>query len=185
MKDGWFEIPGVQTGKRRIADQMKGLAPLLEHIALAPAEHRMRVCDLGCAEGLILKACVDAGAHDVAGFEFVPQAVDEANRQLGRNRVMRHDLNQDFTWPIDADVVLMLAILHKLRDPLRLIDKVIAHAPELVVVRLPKETPGYVVDRRSGGVRHDIGERLAHGGYELDRVEKGHFDEWTGYFRGR
>lgn len=178
MREGWFEIPGVQRGHRLLTDQLKGLGPLLDHVR----EHRGRVCELGCAEGLILKVCADAGARDIAGLEVSAQAVEEANRQLQGAIVKRHDLNEDFTWPIDADVVLMLAILHKLRDPGRLVQKVLEHQPGLIVIRLPKETPGFVKDRRSGGKPIMVGEHITRNGYELSRVERGHFDEWTGYF---
>lgn len=181
MPKGWFRIPGVQDGQRTIEEQLKGLGPLLEEIG---RRRTFRICDLGSAEGMILKACRDAGAHDVAGLELVPQYAAAANKLLGGPVVQLADLNTPtVAWPIDADVVLMLAILHKLRDPFRLVDQVIAHGPELVVVRLPASTPGFVRDKRSGGVKFDITGRFARGGFDLELEERGHFDEWVGYYR--
>lgn len=176
MGKGWFRIPGVQDGDRDLADQLKGLGP-----ALSEAQGKT-VLDLGCAEGLIAREFALAGAVSVHGLEMRAEAVTVA-RNVCRGRACTFeawDLNQP---PVcePADIALMLAILHKLRQPAVLLGRVIEHVkPQLMVIRLP----GPVIrDRRSGMVPFDVPDFCCNAGYGFERLLRGHFDEWVGYFR--
>jgi predicted RNA methylase len=181
MGKGWFKIPGVQDGDRTIAEQLKGLGRLLDEVA------GQTVLDLGCAEGLIANALLERGAARVFGVEIVAAAVETARRFCDSGDFICYDLNAPDVAQVVAarktDVVIMLAILHKLRDPFRLLDAVIANEPKLVVIRTATATPGYVRDSRSGNVKFDVSKRLTKAGYVLEHVDVGHFDEWVGYFR--
>jgi hypothetical protein len=68
--------------------------------------------------------------------------------------LLHADLNDQAThnWigGLDFEVCLMLAILHKLRDPAALIRTVARRQPELIVVRLPPKTAPVIIDKRSG-----------------------------------
>lgn len=185
MRKGWFKIPGVQHGDRTLQEQLKGLGPLLDEV------QGRHILELGCAEGLILAECMRRGAAQAWGIEVVPAAVEEAARQLSPYvaGVWQSDLDhvEIANFKRDADIVLMLAVLHKLQDPLRLVGSVLAanapHGPDLIVLRTPARTPGYVQDPRSGMKRFDVGVQLCQSGYAVERVEQAHFGEWTGYFR--
>lgn len=178
MRKGWFKIDGVQTGDRDLLDQMKGLRPALREAAGAT------VLDLGCAEGLIAREFVRAGAAAVHGVEIVPDAVNEARRQCNGLPVFitEADLNK-YRIKVGADIVLMLAILHKLRDPAARAHEFGCLAQRLAVVRLPPKDAPYVIDERSGNKPHDIRGALERAGLILVDVRRGHFNEWTGYFR--
>jgi SAM-dependent methyltransferase len=188
-RKGWFTIPGIQTGDRTLAQQLKGLTPALY------ACERKSILDLGCAEGLVAYAFAERGARRVRGYDVVPAAIQRAIAFKQDSRYAMHASAVDFR--VDnverlaglppelfaVDFVLALAILHKLKDPRRAARWIAKVAGELVVVRLPKDTPGFVLDERSGLVHHDISSDLGAGGFFLDRVERGSFEEWTGYYR--
>lgn len=181
---GWFEIPGVQKGDRTIEQQLKGLGPLLEEI------EGKTVLDLGCAEGLISHTLLLRGAKKAYLVDFVPENIRVASTLQPRHKLdaVVHDLNdledtRKLLADIRFDVVLMLAILHKLRKPLELVREVIAHAPGLIVIRTAASTPGFVQDPRSSFERFDFQPLLRDAGYALERVTSGSFNEWMGYFR--
>lgn len=183
MRKGWFKVTGVQDGDRTVEDQLKGLAP-----ALCAAKGRT-VLDLGSAEGLVAREFAAAGAEHVIGCDWLAAHVD-VGRALVRGQpvtLLQADLNDRAThnWiaGLDFQVCLMLAILHKLREPGTLVRTVARRQPELIVVRLPPATAPVIVDKRSGNRPCDVRANLEDHGYVIDRVELGHFDEWCGYFR--
>lgn len=181
MRKGWFKIENVQDGDRTVEDQLKGLDRLLTSVS------GKVVLDLGCAEGLIGKVLLERGARRVFGAEVVPEAVYQAMQGMDPSvfQVVRHDLNEASRWLIadaEADVVLMLAILHKLRRPQDLLEAVLETRPGLIVIRLPPATAPVIADARSNYVRYDVEQACLAHGYRLDLVELAHFDEWTGYF---
>lgn len=183
MRKGWFRVLGVQDGDRTLDDQLKGLDP-----AIAASKGKT-VLDLGCAEGLVAGAFADAGADHVLGAEWVDASVN-VGRALMRGKpvtILRADLNDGATlnWisGLDFQVCLMLAILHKLREPGVLLRTVARRRPELIVVRLPPATAPLIVDKRSGNRPCDVKVNLETHGYALEQVTRGHFDEWCGYFR--
>lgn len=181
MRKGWFKIPGVQDGDRTLEEQLKGLGPMLAEVGGAT------VLDLGCAEGMISLKCLEGGASSVIGFDsnaaFIERARKTSLPHPDFAQFTVKDLNQPPDGPWHSDIVLMLAILHKLRDPLKAVREWGQFASSLIVIRLPASTPGYVKDERSGFVVFDVRGQLEAMGFKLESVTKGHFDEWTGYFR--
>jgi len=162
MHKGWLKIPGVQDGDRTVEEQLLGLDTIADRFRGA------NVLDLGCAEGLIGRHCVDAwGAASVDGVTSVQYEIDEAQRQcVGRPmQFYRCDLR----WPdeiarlearlrLSYDVLLLLSILHKVRDPMRLLEWVVRYAAGIVVIRLP--APIIDMVRCQPGV-HPVGPWMA------------------------
>lgn len=193
MNKGWFKIAGVQDGDRTIEQQLKGLKPLFPEVA------DKWVLDLGCAEGLVgMELCAKHGAFWVDGITLVPSEAETGNavsnaRGIDNFVIYAHDLNDvpglhalgDREDGIEEhyDVILMLAVLHKLREPIRVLHSILAKwAAGLVVIRTAGATPGYICDPRSGNRKFDVVKAMAPD-YRLERVESGPFNEWTGYFR--
>lgn len=183
MHKGWFKISGVQDGDRTLEQQMLGLAP-----ALADVKNRT-VMDLGCAEALVGREFLRAGASSYLGVEIVTANAFEAMKQLGGYpyatvaNVNLDDyvkVHQDSS--LNADIVLALAILHKLKDPAAAIRWIGRVANRRAVIRTAERTPGYVQDVRSGDKRFEILVPMSEAGMVLERVEVGPYNEWTGHF---
>lgn len=179
-KKGWF-IAGGRDGDRSLEQQMTGLERLLAEV---PGK---TVLDAGCAEGLISIELARHGAAHCRGFEIVAGHVEVAQELAAESDVPctfevanlnHHDLGECD----EADIVLMLAILHKLRDPSKVCANLAGKAKELCVIRLPPSGP-VIVDDRSSHVPHDIAEVMVAAGFRLEAVEVGPNSEWLGYFR--
>lgn len=175
---GWFIAEG-RDGDRTLEMQTLGLDPLFDEAKGAT------ILDVGCAEGLIAIELAKAGA-DVHGIEIVPGHIEIARRLRGTLacRFEVADAN-DYRPETEYDIVLLLAILHKLKDPSAACAKFALAAKNLVVMRLPPEHAPTVVDERSDYVPHDMKAVMTWYGFELERVTRGSFAEWTGYFRKR
>lgn len=142
MKKGWFVIDGVQQGDRTIEQQAKGLEAAADRFV------GKAVLDLGCAEGLLGRHCVDAyGAAIVDGVTCIQYEIDEAERQcagkpqhffLGDLRTKAGTDYLDSVLLPCYDVVLLLSILHKVRDPMRLLEWAVRFATETIIIRLPE-----------------------------------------------
>ena len=147
QRKGWFAIDGVQAGDRTLAEQLTGLEPMLAEVS------GRDVLDLGCAEGLIARTCLDRGARRVIGIDNNRAFIDRANSLAldpRRARFWFGDLNQgpdaDDQAVCHSDIVLALAIIHKLQDPARALRQWAAFAWRLFVIRLPlgSEVAGYL-----------------------------------------
>lgn len=171
---------------RTIEQQMTGLNPLMRK-----AGPGISVLDVGCAEGAISHAMALQGCH-VMGIEIVPEYVTRARSVARVNglpcRFERADAND---WvPPDGqtyDVVLLLGVLHKLRDPSMAARRLAACARQAVVVRLPPAGGPVITDPRSGNEPHNIEQALALAGFRLAFVTDGPVaeagaPEWCGYF---
>lgn len=175
MRSGWLEIPGVQSGERTLAEQMKGLNP-----ALAVCDSKA-VLDFGCAEGLIGIEFAKAGAS-VTGIELRSEFVDQARAAAERagvaHRCTFHQYNlasfcseslpADFPVRKAVDIVLALAIVHKVRNPRQALMHMAALARERLVIRLAAGSRGEIAckfDKRkacdSRIVMPECGFRLA------------------------
>lgn len=121
MRHGWFDIPGVQSGDRTLAEQATGL-----DIALSEAAGKS-VLDLGCAEGLISLEFLKAGANIVVGIDHSKDKIEMAKRmcyRMGKSQFITADLGVYFPEQAKGkeglplyDIVLALSIITKLPDP--------------------------------------------------------------------
>ncbi|MCC6489156.1 MAG: class I SAM-dependent methyltransferase [Candidatus Hydrogenedentes bacterium] len=182
MSKGWFSTPG-RGGDRTLEQQMVGLES-----AVVAAKGGV-VLDVGCAEGLIAMEFLRAGAREAVGVERVAAHLDVARTLRDQERLPLALFHADANvWdPTDCtpyggfDVVLLLAILHKLKDPSAAAHRFGAVTKSLCVVRLPAS--GEVIrDERSGYVPHDIGVAMRDAGLSLVDVVHGTYDEWIGYY---
>lgn len=178
----WFSTPG-KPGDRTLEQQLMGLDPLFAEI------EGKTVLDVGCAEGLISLECAKRGAKFVFGLEIRPAAVVIANKAAmhfgvsAKARFLVSDANGYLARGSD-DIVLMLAVLHKLRDPSAVCRRIAAAARDLVVIRLPPNANGMILDARSDFAPHNIDYVMHESGFVLEQQgPSGPFDEWMGYYR--
>jgi trans-aconitate methyltransferase len=142
MHKGWFIIPGVQEGDRTASQQLLGLETIAKQFKGAT------VLDLGCAEGLIGRHCIDAwDAASVDGVTRIQYEIDEAHKQC-KGRPMRFlcgDLGSQAeraALPLlpKYDIVLALSVLHKVKKPMELLEWACGFVGRYLVVRLPDPT---------------------------------------------
>lgn len=176
---GWF-VTRRRAGDRTIQQQMTGLDPLL-------AEVKGRtVLDVGCAEGLIGIECAKAGASRVDGVELVSGHVDLGSKlaRKWKNISVREGDANEFVPSERYDIVLLLAILHKLRNPSLSCKTLADAADDLCVIRYPSASVGEViVHDRSHGEPHDIGAVMLELGFIVERITSGPFAEQTYFYR--
>ena len=175
MTKGWFSIPG-RPGDRTLDDQLKGLDWLLDNCL-----HKT-VLDIGCAEGLISIELARRGALAVHGVEIVPEHVEVANKLRG-GLPITFEVGDANTWrPRRAyDIVIALALLHKLKNPTAAATAFAEAARSAVVLRLSPEHAPTIIDPRSKNEPHHIGVTMERAGLRLVSAEKnGHFGEWVG-----
>jgi len=177
---GWFTGLG-RDGDRSLEQQMTGLEAL---VAEVPGK---TVLDAGCAEGLIALELAAVGAKACIGLEIVGKFVAIGERLAGERELpcefIVANLNQyDLSDKPQVDIVLMLAILHKLRDPSAVCAALAALARDLCVIRLPPSGMR-ILDLRSGMRPHHIDQVMTDAGFALESVVAGPYDEWLGYFR--
>lgn len=174
-KLGWFTTPG-RLGDRTLESQLIGLDRLLREC------DGQTILDVGCAEGLIGMELARRGARLVHGVEVVPGHIDVAKELRGDLPCSFEVANANSYEPQGQfDTVLMLAVLHKLKDPSAACKRFAAAARRTVVIRLPPYGL-VIVDSRSENVPHDIGLAMADAGFTLDEVVAGPREEWLGYF---
>lgn len=185
-KGTWFRIPGVQDGERSIEEQLLGLGP-----ALAEAQGKT-VWDLGCAEGAIAFEFLKAGAKQVEACDFnavllnvaldmrgkLPEAERKriAFRQADLRVALAHGLTASY------DIVLALAVVHKLPKPEEALGYIARAARELVVIRLPGGSTGQFTSKHHG-TPCDVLATMAQKGFALERTEQGPRDERVQYWR--
>lgn len=175
MTKGWFSTPG-RPGDRTLDDQLKGLDWLFANCA------GKTVLDIGCAEGLISIELARRGALAVHGIEIVPEHVAVANKLRG-DLPVTFEVGDANVWrPRRAyDIVIALALLHKLKNPTAAAAAFAEAAREAVVLRLPPEHAPTIIDPRSKNEPHHIGETMRRAGFKLVHAAKdGHFNEWVG-----
>ena len=174
----WFALR-EHPGDRTIDQQMQGLLYLQQNVA------GKTVLDVGCAEGLIDIELVKAGAVAVHGVEIRPQAVAAANKLRGDMPITfeQGDMN---SWRPKRNyhVLVMLAILHKLKHPDLVLADLLPHCLELAVVRMPPRSDNPTVrDHRSGGKPIHLSRVFAGAGFDLIHATHGYLNEWVGYYR--
>ena len=175
MTKGWFNTPG-RPGDRTLDDQLKGLDWLFANCA------GKTVLDIGCAEGLISIELAKRGAVAVHGVEIVPEHVAVANKLRG-DLPVTFEVGDANTWRPRRvyDIVIALALLHKLKNPTAAAAAFAEAAREAVVLRLPPEHAPTIIDPRSKNEPHHIGDTMRQAGFKLIfAAKKGHFNEWVG-----
>jgi SAM-dependent methyltransferase len=181
----WFDVPGAR-GDRTLAQQLTGLERLW------PLVRGQDVLDVGCAEGLIGIECVKAGAAGLTGIEVRADAVRKAN-DLASLQLMTPDRfiakvgdAQTYLPPRSFDVVLLLAVLHKLPRPSEAFARYLSHCDRLCVVRLRQRDWPVLRDARSGNKPFDLGSVAKACGFRVDAVTDGpkvgaEPPEWCGW----
>jgi SAM-dependent methyltransferase len=182
MRKGWFKIPGVQDGDRALEEQLRGLEPML-----AAVEDKV-VLDLGCAEGLIAREVLARGARKVWGLDCNPESIAVAGK-LGLDPHRAHfavhnanDIGADEEACLHSDIVLGLAIFHKLHRPAESLMAWSRFARDLLVLRLPGGSKGAFVAKHSKAPC-DVGAVLPQQGFYLERTLSGPRDELVQYWR--
>ena len=171
--------PGFgRGGDRTLEQQLIGLQPMIERV------QGKSVLDVGCAEGLIGMHLYDAGAAEVHGVERRQDYVREANRLKGDRAGCTFEAvdANGYTPAKDYDIVIMLAVLHKLDNPSACCMRFVDAARELVVMRLPPKTAPVIIDDRSNGQPFDMDHTMKCAGFQRFITAKGHLGEWVGYY---
>lgn len=179
---GWFKLNGV--GERSLAEQMRGVGGAL-------AECRGRtVLDFGCAEGLIAEAFARAGASSVFGIDYNAELIADAKTLESWNLHFQHaDIRQVIKqerasgeiW--QYDIVLALAVLHKLDDPVAAARFMAATTRSLMVVRLPKRSTGAFKTKNFPWAECDLNKVLPACGLHLEATAPGARGELVQYWR--
>lgn len=180
---GWFAIPGVQDGPRLLSEQMLGLEQALDEVA------GKTVLDLGCAEGLIAAEMVRARAAWVDACDNNEDFLNAAFRQKADHAQLGvHWANLNDGMPAWAaggyDIVLALAIIHKLRQPGERLAEAAKLARSLLVIRLPIHAVNGVFSAKHRPDQIcDTVAVMTRCGFDLERVEPGPRDEQVQYWR--
>jgi len=181
MRKGWFKIAGLQDGDRSVEEQLRGLDPVMDGIA------GKSVLDLGCAEGCVLKRAIERGCGRAVGYEMNPDFLATAREVLAGTpaEIVDCDLNQlgDPRLAVQFDVVLALAILHKLHEPVAALAVLAPIARELFVVRLPVGSQGQFHSKHRAHKVIDLGVEMPRHGFKLERTEIGPRTERVQYWR--
>ena len=175
---GWFNIPG-RPGPRTGAQQLLGLDQLF-------AECKGKtVLDVGCAEGMISIELARRGALAVHGVEVAPRRVKVGRSRVGTLPVTLETADANVWQPRrQYDIVLALAVLHKLKDPSSAARRLADACRNLLVLRMPPEMGHCIIDGRSGCKPHAIDLVLIAAGFELERTAyDGPFGEFVSYWR--
>lgn len=186
VKKPWFTVPGMYDGERTLEEQMRGLAPAFDRLA------GMSVIDLGCAEGLIALEAARAGARLVHGVDNSLELLRVA-RQLANSdvRLFRVDLNRA-AWPRGVlrqyDVVLALAIVHKLIKPEEALRRFADMATDTLVIRLPRHAIGgrfraKHADANNKRYMCDVNGVMMRSGFQLEVEFAGPRDEAVQHWR--
>lgn len=182
---GWFAVDGLQSGDRTLAEQLTGLDPVLQR---APGQ---AVLDLGCAEGLIARTLVQKGARSADGLSVIWPEI-ALGRRLCQGLPVRlwcADLNEIRAWEARHPgrlaprygIVLLLSILHKLKDPAALLAWALDHASDLAAIRLPAPV---IADWRSDHRPFDVRAAIAHDAhFSIVAEPEGPRGEWLAIIR--
>jgi SAM-dependent methyltransferase len=169
----WFDTD-TKKGKVTLEQQLTGLGLLKK---IVPGK---TVFDLGCAEGQIAAQVMAWGAISVDGvdnrFDAVAHAVS-----LGVNAI-EGDANE-FQMAGTHDVVLLLGILHKLKNPAETLRRMLSACKETCAIRLPCGQWPVLRDSRSGGDDIDLLSVATDEGFVIFAEAQGPHGQWVGYLR--
>ena len=145
----WFTTE-TTTGIRTLESRTAGLELLQKNIRTLQTREDLSVLDIGCAEGLIGDWLTMGKAKKLLGMEGDKIKVESAAQiysdQINENRyrfiranvqdlaaVCRYNNIQD-----KFDIVLLLAILQKLGDPMPCLEQAVSMADKFVAIRAPQ-----------------------------------------------
>lgn len=180
---GWFEIPDVQTGERKLGERVGPLKPLL------PLAKGASVLDLGCAEGLIGKWLADrGGARLIHGIDkHAPYLATARKIMPARQYKAKFDVCDFDEWAAQREglglqpsynIVLALNVAQKLKDPRAFLLDVAALASDAFVYSGPARV---LKDARSGNVPLDIEKLVVPLGFVLKSFDPGKRDPARGH----
>lgn len=174
MGDWWTGGPGGAKGDRTIEQQLTGLRELWPRVA------GKWVLDVGSAEGAISLECCRKGATYVEGWERRKDAVEWARRQAQAAdlpaRFHEVDVDGATHGTRRFDVILLLAILHKLKRPEAAFAAVLDRHAEptcLVVLRTRAADWPVMRDVRSDHRKVDLHRIIYARGFTLVHEDKG------------
>lgn len=178
VKQPWF------GGARSVAEQMMGLEAAL---AEAPGKS---VLDLGCAEGAIAFAFARGKAGRVRAMDYNAAMVEQAQEEQDESGVSNisfecADLSDWIAAPRPAkfDIVLALAVLHKLSSPAAGAAFCADVCASLLVIRFPKGSSGRIHSKQHPHNVADVPKILTRKGFVWERKEVGPRGEWVQYWR--
>lgn len=178
-KLGWFHTRG-RPGDRTLEEQLTGLDELRHRVA------NKTVLDVGCAEGLIGMQLIDDGALAVHGIEIVSGHVIVGHGLRGSRAITLEHADANTYQPVrQYDIVIMLAILQKLKNPSEACLRFAQAARELVVLRLPPKDAPLVLDERSGYQPYDMDHAMGCAEFVRTKTLKGFRGEWIGMYERR
>ncbi len=102
----------------------------------------LRILDVGCATGRLLKTLARAGAQHLAGTDLAPRILSVARRKLCESRITADlrvaDAEDTLPWPNSSfDVVIMTGVLHHFYRPIEAtkeIHRVLQNEGHLLVI---------------------------------------------------
>ena len=99
------------------------------------------VLELGCGEGYVLEALLDAGIDaPLVGIDRSAEAVAEARQRVGdRAEILLGDVTEEQPHETRHDVVMMLEVLEHLEKPGAALELLASLSNEHVVVSVPRE----------------------------------------------
>ena len=141
----WFTTETTQ-GIRTLDDRTAGLEPLQKSIRTLQTVEEVSVLDVGCAEGLIGDWLTLGKSSRLVGLEGDEIKVASAHEiyadQIadGRYEFIRGNADHLDECGISGsfDVVLLLAILQKLNDPMSCLEKAVRLANKFFALRVPE-----------------------------------------------
>lgn len=142
----WFHIEGVtQQGIKSLEDRIHGLSYVKDYLS-NHVQTPIKLLDLGCAEGLIGDWLLSENDVDsIVGIDANQESID-LSKQVFADKTNYHfnccDLNH-YTkisqFEQSYDIVLLLAILQKLKNPIKFLEYVISKtSPQIVAIRVPQ-----------------------------------------------
>lgn len=179
----WFKEAGGDLGDVRLAEQMLGLEKALD-IAKDKS-----VLDLGCAEGLISREFLKAGAKSVTGIDITQTYVAiaiELCKDFANAKFICSNLNNYIKSPHKGkyDVVLALAIIHKAKNPDDFLNLAIesCNPGGLIVIRYPINQSKGIIKAKYGSNTCNVIKTMANNGFVSDGKFAGPRGEVVGYW---
>lgn len=173
-----------QLGDRTVDEQIRGL-----HWALQECKGRT-VLDIGCAEGLIAFEFAKAGASHVHGIEIVRDHIQIAYRlrdKAGLSKAVTFEVADLAALPAPTkqyDIVLALAVVHKLKDPAIGVRYCAAACRDLFVIRMSKGAKqNTTIKSKRYAASCNVTEEMRRAGFKLERIEAGPREEPVIYYR--